>query len=309
MIAAAFTIIGRSSSSSSSHCFPIISRALTILHLPPPPTATAAVAQPILPSCSCYPQNSSSFPLTTTRYTTIEEMMTKSSMLAVTTTCTQLFLLIGGIQSFATPFNYHRSSNGLTIPNNTNDDKLVVKDDHDSIIVQRNFKLWSQATDKSSNGGGEAVLDLSEGRSTGSVLTDLVTNGVRPKDDEQKKEDCIMDDTTTITTTTTNGNTAEDDDVAEVITKQPIIITTTSTTTTTSSSSGTKIIATDDQFIKSDPDKRHYRAITLANQLTVLLTSDPMTDVESASVHVRAGHFDDPPNRAGLAHFHEHVRF
>jgi len=186
-----------------------------------------------------------------------------------------------------------------------NDHKLG-KDDHDSIVIQRNFKLWSQATDKSSNGGGEAVLDLSEGRSTGSVLTDLVTNGVRPKDDEQKKEDCIMDDTTTITTTTTNGKTAEDDDVAEVITKQPIIITTTSTT---SSSSGTKIIATDDQFIKSDPDKRHYRAITLANQLTVLLTSDPMTDVESASVHVRAGHFDDPPNRAGLAHFHEHMLF
>lgn len=37
--------------------------------------------------------------------------------------------------------------------------------------------------------------------------------------------------------------------------------------------------------------------------------SDPTTDTEAASVHVRAGHFDDPPHRAGLAHFHEHMLF
>ena len=126
-------------------------------------------------------------------------------------------------------------------------------------------------------------MDLSGGRSSsGSVLTDLlVTNGGA------------------------GGAAAADDDVAKVITKQqPITPTTTTTTTTTS----TKIVTSNDQFIKSLPDKRHYRAITLSNQLTVLLTSDPSTDVESASVHVRAGHFDDPVNRAGLAHFHEHVR-
>lgn len=75
------------------------------------------------------------------------------------------------------------------------------------------------------------------------------------------------------------------------------------------SNTGTIILANDDQFIKSLPDKRSYRAITLSNQLTVLLVSDPTTDVEAASVHVRAGHFDDPPNRAGLAHFHEHMLF
>lgn len=70
-----------------------------------------------------------------------------------------------------------------------------------------------------------------------------------------------------------------------------------------------KIIAHDSEFIKSDPDKRTYRAITLPNQLTALLVSDPTTDIEASSVHVRAGHFDDPPNRAGLAHFHEHMLF
>eukprot|EP00984_Skeletonema_dohrnii_P009084 scaffold3424_cov111-Skeletonema_dohrnii-CCMP3373.AAC.6 len=271
MITAA--IIGRSS---SSHYFPI-SRALPTLH---PPTT----AQPILPSC--YPQNSSSFSYhhyLTFRRKYIIDTMTRSSLLAVTTTCTQLFLLIGGIQSFATPFNHHRN-NDLT--NNNNHQKL------NDGAAKEDFKLWSQATDKSSSSSGEAILDLSEGRSSGSVLTDLVTNGGAPKDEE---EACSDD----ATTTTTNEKTT-DNDVAKVITKQPI-----STPPTT----GTKIIATDDQFIKSLPDKRNYRAITLPNQLTVLLTSDPMTDVESASVHVRAGHFDDPPNRAGLAHFHEHMLF
>ena len=101
MITAA--IIGRS----SSHYFPI-SRALTTLHLP------TTTAQPILPCC--YPQNSSSFsyhhPLSFRRNHIIDTM-TISSLLAVTTTCTQLFLLIGGIQSFATPFNHNRS-NDLT---------------------------------------------------------------------------------------------------------------------------------------------------------------------------------------------------
>ncbi|KAL7468998.1 hypothetical protein ACHAXS_009237 [Conticribra weissflogii] len=71
-----------------------------------------------------------------------------------------------------------------------------------------------------------------------------------------------------------------------------------------------QILATDSQFQKSLPDRRSYRAISLArNSLTVLLASDPETDVEAASMHVRAGHFDDPPHRAGLAHFHEHMLF
>lgn len=71
----------------------------------------------------------------------------------------------------------------------------------------------------------------------------------------------------------------------------------------------TVVLADDDAFIKSLPDKRSYRAITLPNSLTILLASDPTADVESASVHVRAGHFDDPPTRPGLAHFHEHMLF
>ena len=264
MITAAILLLfGRS----SSHCFAVV-RALPILNLPSP-TATQSLLN------SSHLQNSA--------YLTFRnniQMMTRSSLLAVTTTCTQLFLLIGGIQSFATPFNSHRSNDLISI---VNQQKSNVG------AVTKHTKLWSQATDKSSS-NSEAILDLSEGRSTGSVLTDLATNGA-PSSTTECEDD-----------TTTNGKVEIANDVSEVISKQSI--TTPSETTTTF---GTKIIATDDEFVKSLPDKRNYRAITLPNQLTVLLTSDPATDVESASVHVRAGHFDDPPNRAGLAHFHEHV--
>ena len=71
----------------------------------------------------------------------------------------------------------------------------------------------------------------------------------------------------------------------------------------------TKVIATDAAFLKPQPDTRQYRAITLPNGLTVLLVSDPSTDVEAGSVHINSGHFQDPPHRPGLAHFHEHMLF
>ncbi|KAL3809582.1 hypothetical protein ACHAXA_005798 [Cyclostephanos tholiformis] len=71
----------------------------------------------------------------------------------------------------------------------------------------------------------------------------------------------------------------------------------------------TTILADDDAFVKSLPDGRRYRALALPNGLIALLASDPNADVEAASVHVRAGHFDDPIHRPGLAHFHEHMLF
>jgi insulysin len=70
-----------------------------------------------------------------------------------------------------------------------------------------------------------------------------------------------------------------------------------------------KILADDETFIKPQLDKRAYRAIELPNHLQILLVSDPKTDIEAASVHIKAGHFDDPVDRAGLAHFHEHMVF
>jgi len=75
------------------------------------------------------------------------------------------------------------------------------------------------------------------------------------------------------------------------------------------SSGETKIIAQDEEFITPDLDTRSYRAITLANNLTCLLVSDPLTDVEAGSIHINSGHFQDPVHRPGLAHFHEHMLF
>jgi len=54
-------------------------------------------------------------------------------------------------------------------------------------------------------------------------------------------------------------------------------------------------------------DDRQYRMIWLKNGMQVLLTSDPTTDVASASMNIHAGHFQDPEEFAGLAHFHEHM--
>lgn len=73
-----------------------------------------------------------------------------------------------------------------------------------------------------------------------------------------------------------------------------------------------RILADNDVYekIKASLDKRKYRLIELnENKLQILLVSDSETDTEAAAVHVKAGHFDDPDDRAGLAHFHEHMVF
>ena len=64
----------------------------------------------------------------------------------------------------------------------------------------------------------------------------------------------------------------------------------------------TQILADGDDFVKPNLDTRGYRSILLPNNLQALLVSDPETDVEAGAVHIKAGHFDDPETRAGLAH-------
>ena len=70
------------------------------------------------------------------------------------------------------------------------------------------------------------------------------------------------------------------------------------------------LVADDEEFIKPLPDKGRYHSIRLAsNNLHVLLVSDPNTDTEAAAVDLRTGHFNDPINRQGLAHYLEHNLF
>ena len=61
--------------------------------------------------------------------------------------------------------------------------------------------------------------------------------------------------------------------------------------------------------VKSPNDQSSYRYLKLDNGLQVLLVSDPKADMAAASLDVAVGSADDPDDRAGLAHFLEHMLF
>ena len=60
---------------------------------------------------------------------------------------------------------------------------------------------------------------------------------------------------------------------------------------------------------QSPNDAKQYHAITLANGLRVLLVHNAQSHKSAAALAVNVGHFDDPENRQGLAHFLEHMLF
>lgn len=60
---------------------------------------------------------------------------------------------------------------------------------------------------------------------------------------------------------------------------------------------------------KSPNDHRQYRYIRLPNGLQALLISDPTTDKAAAALDVNVGHYHNPADRQGLAHFLEHMLF
>ena len=60
---------------------------------------------------------------------------------------------------------------------------------------------------------------------------------------------------------------------------------------------------------RSPGDERAYRYIQLANDLKVLLISDPDADKAAASLNVNIGSFQNSRDREGLAHFLEHMLF
>ena len=63
------------------------------------------------------------------------------------------------------------------------------------------------------------------------------------------------------------------------------------------------------EIFKSNNDQRQYRHIRLENNLDVLLISDPSADKAAASLDVYIGSYQNPKDRAGLAHFLEHMLF
>jgi len=61
--------------------------------------------------------------------------------------------------------------------------------------------------------------------------------------------------------------------------------------------------------LKSPQDTRQYTAITLSNGLRVVIVEDTQATKSAASMVVNVGHFDDPDDRPGMAHFLEHMLF
>ena len=63
-------------------------------------------------------------------------------------------------------------------------------------------------------------------------------------------------------------------------------------------------------MLKQSPnDFKEYQAITLKNGLRVLLIHNAETTQSAAALAVNVGHFNDPKDRQGLAHFLEHMLF
>lgn len=62
-------------------------------------------------------------------------------------------------------------------------------------------------------------------------------------------------------------------------------------------------------MIQSPNDKKNYRTVTLNNGLRVLLIENIDSTKSAAALAVNAGHFSDPKERQGLAHFLEHMLF
>ncbi|KAJ0232294.1 Peptidase M16 [Hirschfeldia incana] len=60
---------------------------------------------------------------------------------------------------------------------------------------------------------------------------------------------------------------------------------------------------------RPDASPKVYKSIVLPNGLTVLLISDKSSLSNAASISVKFGNFDDPPEMQGLAHLIEHMIF
>lgn len=63
------------------------------------------------------------------------------------------------------------------------------------------------------------------------------------------------------------------------------------------------------QIFRAPDDRNDYRYLELSNGLRVLLIHDSIAERSAASLAVNCGHFSDPIERQGMAHFLEHMLF
>ncbi|WP_372762807.1 insulinase family protein [Pseudoalteromonas sp.] len=78
-------------------------------------------------------------------------------------------------------------------------------------------------------------------------------------------------------------------------------------TSSLSSSPHTSLLA--DSLIVSPNDTREYKTLTLANQIEVILVSDPSAEKSAAALSVGVGLLHDPMSQQGMAHYLEHMLF
>lgn len=71
-----------------------------------------------------------------------------------------------------------------------------------------------------------------------------------------------------------------------------------------------RIMSTLERTLRTSPnDPRQYKSVQLENGLKALLICDKNASKSAAALAVNVGHFDDPSERQGLAHFLEHMLF
>ena len=64
-----------------------------------------------------------------------------------------------------------------------------------------------------------------------------------------------------------------------------------------------------DSLVVSPNDIRQYRTLTLANEIDVILVSDPSVEQSAAALSVGVGSLHDPMTQQGMAHYLEHMLF
>ena len=62
-------------------------------------------------------------------------------------------------------------------------------------------------------------------------------------------------------------------------------------------------------LVVSPNDNREYKTLTLANDIEVILVSDPSAEKSAASLSVGVGLLHDPMSQQGMAHYLEHMLF
>ncbi|GAA0813571.1 pitrilysin [Colwellia asteriadis] len=88
-----------------------------------------------------------------------------------------------------------------------------------------------------------------------------------------------------------------------------VLMTACSQTPSTNTSTASPQLAPLTSLAVSPNDQREYRTLKLANNIEVILVSDPTTEKSAAALNLGVGLLQDPMEQQGLAHYLEHLLF